>query len=817
MIDFVEKNLVWNDRGEVFAYYELLPYNYSFLSLAEKEEIQARFASLVGTYKAGKIHALEIATKRSLSQIEAQSKTEIRGPLKEFGLKNLSLQTECLRETQGEFLIDYRYFIGFQLLVTDAGFSFHKAWGDLRKEIENFVYSVNHRLMGEMVRKSEVEIHRYQLAEELLFDRLQSRFSFRKLDAKDIGYLLAHFQGNDAVSYEDFDFSIPKEARDGYLCTKKYMAMAPGRSHIEEHLRHLKIDTEAGTHYVSYLTIHYLTGELLFPSSEFFYYQSQRFPFPVDTSMHVTVIPNEKAVKVVRGKKMEMKDMDEHAWKSGEETGGNVLAAKEELSHLEDTLEATRENMYELSFLVRVVADSEEQLTARLAEVKDFYEQYHVKMLVPMGDMIGFHREFYPASERYRSDYVQHVRSDFLSSLGFGATQKLGEDFGLYIGYSLDSGKNVYIRPQLAAQGVKGSVTNALAAAFLGSLGGGKSFANNLIVYLSVLAGAKALIIDPKSERGGWEKALPELAGHVQILNFTSEEGNRGLLDPYVILQDRKDSDSLALEILTYLTGVSPKDGEKFPILRSAVHRVSKRKRPGLFHVIEELSKEKNPVGDVLAAHISSFLDYDFAKLLFSDGTVKRSISFLRSLNIVQIEDLTLPTFGTPPEDYTSKEMISISLLMVLSMFALDFIKLNRGVFKIVDIDEAWNLLNVPQGRLLADRLVREGRSRNAGVYFVTQSTKDLASETIQNNIGMKFAFRSRNQKEVQEVLSFFGLDPTEESNQKRLQGLENGQCLFQDIYGHVGVIQIDPLFSDLFAAFDTRPQWKPEEVVPDA
>ena len=42
------------------------------------------------------------------------------------------------------------------------------------------------------------------------------------------------------------------------------------------------------------------------------------------------------------------------------------------------------------------------------------------------------------------------------------------------------------LQPSLASQGVKGTVTNALASAFVGSLGGGKSFCNNLLVYYSV-------------------------------------------------------------------------------------------------------------------------------------------------------------------------------------------------------------------------------------------------------------------------------------------------------------------------------------------
>lgn len=35
-IKYMEDNLVFNHDGEVFAYYELIPYNYSFLSSDEK-------------------------------------------------------------------------------------------------------------------------------------------------------------------------------------------------------------------------------------------------------------------------------------------------------------------------------------------------------------------------------------------------------------------------------------------------------------------------------------------------------------------------------------------------------------------------------------------------------------------------------------------------------------------------------------------------------------------------------------------------------------------------------------------------------------
>mgnify|MGYP000743962594 CR=1 FL=1 len=151
-------------------------------------------------------------------------------------------------------------------------------------------------------------------------------------------------------------------------------------------------------------------------------------------------------------------------------------------------------------------------------------------------------------------------------------------------------------------------------------------------------------------------------------------------------------------------------------------------------------------------------------------------------------------------------ELLSVSMLIVISTFALDFIHSNREIFKIVDLDEAWSFLQVAQGKTLSNKLVRAGRAMNAGVYFVTQNSDDLLDERLKNNIGLKFAFRSTDIHEIKKILEFFGLDREDESNQKRLRDLENGQCLMQDLYGRVGVVQVHPVFEELFHAFDTRP-----------
>ncbi|WP_368901386.1 ATP-binding protein [Oceanobacillus oncorhynchi] len=805
-IKYMEDNLIFNHDGECFAYYELLPYNYSFLSEDEKIQVHENFRQLVAQNQDGKIHALQISTETSIRSVQEKSKELVTGRLKEVAYERIDDQTEALVSMIGEHQVDYRFFIGFKLLLNEEEVSMKSVGKSMRNSLSSFVRDVNHHLMGDFVSMPHSEIQRFLKMEQLLQNKISNRFNVRPLGKDDIGYIIEHLHGQSGISFEDYTYPLSYEKGEKETWIKQYDLIKPTRCLITESQRFIKLEQEEETIYAAYFTINSIVGDLEFPSDEIFYYQQQQFDFPIDTSMHVEIVTNKKALATVRNKKKELRDLDNHAMESDNETGNNVLEALEQVNELEDVLDQTKESMYKLSYVIRVSASSEDELKQRCNEVKDFYDDLNVKLVRPFGDMLSLHGEFIPASKRYMNDYIQYVTSDFLAGLGFGATQMLGETEGIYFGYNLDTGRNVYLNPSLASQGVKGSVTNALASAFLGSLGGGKSFSNNLLVYYAVLFGGQALVVDPKAERGGWKEGLPDIADEINIVNLTSAEENRGLLDPFIIMKNKKDSESLAIDILTFLTGISSRDGDKFPVLRKAIRAVGQQEERGLMLVIHELRSDPNPLAGTIADHIESFTDYDFAHLLFSDGTVQNSISLQKQLNIIQVADLVLPDAETSFEEYTTMELLSVAMLIIISTFALDFIHSDRSIFKIVDLDEAWSFLQVAQGKTLSNKLVRAGRAMNAGVYFVTQNADDLTDEKLKNNIGIKFAFRSRDLTEIKKTLQFFGVDAEDEANQRRLRELENGQCLMQDLYGRVGTIQVHPVFEDLFEAFDTRP-----------
>ena len=812
-IKYIDNNLVWNKDNEVFAYYELIPYNYSFLSAEQKFIVHDSFRQLIAQSREGKIHALQIATESSIRSMQEQSKKLVTGKLKEVACQKIDEQTEALVSMIGDNQVDYRFFLGFKLMVTEEQLNLKNIKKSAWLTFTEFLHEVNHTLMNDFVSMPNDEINRYMKMEKLLENKISRRFKVRRLEINDFGYLMEHLYGRDGIAYEDYEYQLPKKKLNKETLIKYYDLIRPTRCVIEESQRYLRLEHEDKESYVSYFTVNAIVGELDFPSSEIFYFQQQQFTFPVDTSMNVEIVENRKALTTVRNKKKELKDLDNHAYQAGSETSSNVVDALDSVDELETDLDQTKESMYKLSYVIRVSAPDLDELKRRCDEVKDFYDDLNVKLVRPAGDMLGLHSEFLPASKRYINDYVQYVKSDFLAGLGFGATQQLGENTGIYMGYSVDTGRNVYLQPSLASQGVKGTVTNALASAFVGSLGGGKSFCNNLLVYYSVLFGGQAVILDPKAERGNWKETLPEIAHEINIVNLTSDKDNAGLLDPFVIMKNVKDAESLAIDILTFLTGISSRDGEKFPVLRKAVRSVTQSDSRGLLHVIDELRREDTPISRNIADHIDSFTDYDFAHLLFSDGTVENAISLDNQLNIIQVADLVLPDKDTTFEEYTTIELLSVSMLIVISTFALDFIHSDRSIFKIVDLDEAWAFLNVAQGETLSNKLVRAGRAMQAGVYFVTQSSGDVAKESLKNNIGLKFAFRSTDINEIKQTLEFFGIDKDDENNQKRLRDLENGRCLLQDLYGRVGVVQIHPVFEELLHAFDTRPPVQRNEV----
>ena len=348
--------------------------------------------------------------------------------LKEVAYQKIDEQTEALVSMIGDNQVDYRFFLGFKLMVTEEQLNLKNIKKSAWLTFTEFLHEVNHTLMNDFVSMPNDEINRYMKMEKLLENKISRRFKVRRLEINDFGYLMEHLYGRDGIAYEDYEYQLPKKKLNKETLIKYYDLIRPTRCVIEESQRYLRLEHEDKESYVSYFTVNAIVGELDFPSSEIFYFQQQQFTFPVDTSMNVEIV------------------------------------------------------------------------------------------------------------------------------------------------------------------------------------------------------------------------------------------------------EDKEDGATLAKEILTFLTGISTRDGDKFPVLISAISNVSKSEHRGLLNVITELRKENTPIANHIANHIASFTNYDFAHLLFSDGTVKNTISLDNQLNIIQVADLVLPDKDTTFNEYTTIELLSVSMLIVISTFVDDTI-----------------------------------------------------------------------------------------------------------------------------------------------
>ena len=142
-IKYIENNLVFNHDGECFAYYELLPYNYSFLSPEQKYQVHDSFRQLIAQNRDGKIHALQISTESSIRAAQERSKQEVTGKLKDIACAKIDAQTEALISMIGENQVDYRFFIGFKLLVNEQEVTMKQFRREAKTAVSDFLHEVN--------------------------------------------------------------------------------------------------------------------------------------------------------------------------------------------------------------------------------------------------------------------------------------------------------------------------------------------------------------------------------------------------------------------------------------------------------------------------------------------------------------------------------------------------------------------------------------------------------------------------------------------------------------------------------------------------
>lgn len=820
-IAYFEQNLIFNHNKDVWAVYEIDSYIYDHLSDQQKIDrliAQTSFLALL----TDQFHILWLPKTHDIHQHhERLKKNRVSGPMKKKAIQIINEMDEYLQGNyngdNGSNNADYRAFIAVHLPKNDDK--------DLVEQVETLAVELKKlilhpkRAIENLSGLNEPEIfeHEFQsylVKERQIFERLSRRMKVRRGTTKTTEWLIKRnfwWGITDPVlrSTEENAWQPKKsKGKRGGLSTFLYdyrQVITLTESDIDcSHPRRVSITQPHNGQdkhiYHAYLALSDLPDDMEMPGSEWLY-SAATLPFPVQMSIKVDVLEARDAIKKLSKKKMDIDNQVKNVREAGAAIPMDLEEKQAKAVYLEDEYKKRKNPTFITHVTYGLCHTDLNMLKSNVQILKDHYKDFgNIHVELPAGDQWLLFNDFLPGSPRYVSDYIQRIPPETLASGMIGATQELGDGKGLYIGTTGSLDHPVYFDPANASQ-----INRSPSITITGTLGGGKSVTANLLAYQNAaLLGGKSLIFDPKGERTNWPADLPELAGQIQVATLSSSKEDMGKLDPFVMLDDIESAKEAAVEILAYLSSTKTNSVE-YSYISQAVNMVANGESPYLaktIPVLYEMGKSR-PQAHILAEILESFETLSFAKLLFGTGG-EATIQMDFSINILQVQNLKMPSPDKSPENYSLDEKMSVALMFAIARFAHKFIYHNRSIFKFVLMDEAWALLGTQAGKALADMVVRTGRSLNGGAIFVTQNATDVAGD-LAGNIGVKFAFRDQDTTKIKNTLSYFGLEHTQQ-NIDMIKNLDNGQCLMQDIYGRIGLVYIDVVFQHLFDCFDTRP-----------
>lgn len=584
------------------------------------------------------------------------------------------------------------------------------------------------------------------------------------------------------------------------------------RGEINPRDRMLEVTNSEGAKvYETFLTFSHIPEQLAWPNNEWIY-NIQNMGLQAEICIYISPVAHRDALEKLDGKRTEINSQMGNVEEAGARMPEDLYGAVQETDELEKYLKSSRAPLLKTCVSVCLFGDSPEEAEWKAKQLMAEYKDMHYVMERPLTDQTKLFLQHLPGAGQYVKDFNMLLPPITLAGGVFGTTNALGDTVGPYVGTVGDLQHPVFLSLGLACL-----LNKSAAMTLFGDLGYGKSFAANLLILLNVLYGGYSLIFDPKGERSHWVEQLDFLEGMVTLVTLTPDQENMGALDPFIVYRnDFEAAKALALNVVTELYGLRPKDDEYIVLMEAleAMGKVKDTEKPcmlGLCHQLEKVSPtdEMYESAKKLARRLRTTRSAGMSMLLFGTGEEK-GIQLDNRLNILQIQNLKLPDPNTPKEDFATDEILSTVLMMVLGNFAKQFALTQRDVFSLILFDESWALGKTTEGKKLYDFLSRMGRSLYTGCIFNGHSVLDIPSEGIKNTITYRACFHTSNKDEADRMLEYLGLEITPD-NEALIMGLGNGQCLFRDVYGRIGVLSFDAVFQNFKDLFTTTPKARQE------
>lgn len=835
-VSHVDGNLVFGRDGTVWAYFGIEGFNYEF---REDEEKMWPFQNQVSYLQNNghDLHYLVVPNPTDVTGVCDETIQRISKDqylLREEGIEFLKQQKQAvLNQRNQSESNEYRSYLGIQLKPEKNRYQEGNIATNLISALGEMIEGINtpvYRAVGLEPRDILLsEIFAWKEQANGLLATIRSGFSsaVRKLTAVETVYLIEKVfsvTNNDVKIRESFAVGDQVEGEDENGVV--HPAIRPNEKafldlqnanvdEVDAKTLCLSkiIDNEVHDTYVQYLVCDDASEVNYHPGFEWLYRIQSDLPFPVSVSIRAHHQTNARMLNRLSNARLEFQDQREEAQKGGTNMDLSVSESESGAIRMESYFKKSGKPGYSCSLVFRVNAPDENQLKSRVNRLRNELAKYGIQVVSPYGEQIRLMMETLPGSTP-NEDYKIEVEPGVLAGMMFGATTNIGDGQGFYIAYTRKTKRPVFIRPDLAAKAFDSvkNIVDSISIMVAGATGKGKSFAMNLLLYLSVLTGSMALIIDPKGDRKRWVNGLPFIPKeHISVWTLGESEKDAGCLDPFRTSVDIEEAKDICMDILAYLANIDIED-EQYTILSEAIEEVGKMQDPCIGGVIDYLrglyenkpdnmSKARHEAVERLKATLETLRRNQLARLLFGEvGQKYRVLQVEKPLQVMMVQNLNLPDETVKKHRISHK--ISEAILISLTAFTKQYMfKQDRHRHKIILQDEASSIDRSAVGAELMDFVVRKGRYYNTTLLKGTQNATDYNEEVA--NMGMKFSLGLRSTREAEEMLDYFNL-PRTRNNVNILKTLGRGEALFQDIYGRSAVIRIDPVFEDLLDAFDS-------------
>ncbi|MFX4302219.1 ATP-binding protein [Alicyclobacillus tolerans] len=543
--------------------------------------------------------------------------------------------------------------------------------------------------------------------------------------------------------------------------------------------------------------------------------EMQEFPVDVCISFRVRS-PSEARDLVIRKRKVTMGQGEEYAL-SGE-VPYEIYDALDAARGLEQKIK-DGQPVVEFLPLFALGADKEGELLRRERILLEAASTRGLRLVHPPGDAYALFDAFFPGGTAHLESRWQNACDPlFLAASGVLGTARVGDPAGQWFAMNALSGKPVWVDWFRAMM----EENRTGAAAFLGTLGSGKTNAIKYAVDTMLSWGAMGIVVDPKQME---YRCLVELwpkesvwwrFGLDSTLQFT----------PFRLGKDARECKQFAAGFLSVLLNLgSDRDSQWAQnAMYHALDVLYKGKQWDMPRYLEALrqvatdrkrAEEERRMAMLYHDTLERWGEDDQGQAMFGiDGAV-RTMDEMAQLLVVSIMGLEFPEPGQSPNHWRPGQRFAVAILYLIAR--LGMVRLMAApshVKKFFVVDEAWILRSIPEGRALMNSILLMSRSMNLVLLLGLQNPDVLlpsaeGNDDIAANLGWMFVGRLESEIQVRHAVKLLGLPEDVDIGEYRtaFSRFEKGLGYLRDPYGRIGLVQVDVLDKELLERFSTTPK----------